>query len=167
MVNGSTPAEAFRNDVTPKVCIYEYTYFPNSLCTNIYIYNMFLHINIYIYIHVNNIYIPGSSKCVKFVPFHPQKPTKRQPFYIFYISGRSRYEHLFLHAFCLTKIFPLMSVYFVMGKLQMSSVQNPGWLFDIGDEILPNYMGIWANYNDLSRSHLKWWFRKGIPPKSP
>ena len=24
----------------------------------------------------------------------------------------------------------------------MSSVQNPGWLFDIGDEILPNYMGI-------------------------
>ena len=23
-----------------------------------------------------------------------------------------------------------------------SSVQNPGWLFDVGDEILPNYMGI-------------------------
>ena len=33
--------------------------------------------------------IPGSSKCVKFVPFHLQKPTKRQQFYI---SGRSRYE---------------------------------------------------------------------------
>ena len=26
---------------------------------------------------------------------------------------------------------------------------------------------IWANYNDLSRGHLKWWFSKGIPPKSP
>ncbi len=25
---------------------------------------------------------------------------------------------------------------------QVSSVENPGWLFDIGDEILPNYMGI-------------------------
>ena len=21
----------------------------------------------------------------------------------------------------------------------------------------------WANYNDLSRGHLKWWFSKGIP----
>ena len=27
-------------------------------------------------------------------------------------------------------------------KKHMSSVQNPGWLFDIRDEILPNYMGI-------------------------
>ena len=26
---------------------------------------------------------------------------------------------------------------------------------------------IWANYNDFSRGHLKWWFSKGIPPKSP
>ena len=25
---------------------------------------------------------------------------------------------------------------------QVSSVQNPGWLFDIGEIILPNYMGI-------------------------
>ena len=25
----------------------------------------------------------------------------------------------------------------------------------------------WANYNDLSRGHLKWWFSKGIPLKSP
>ena len=25
---------------------------------------------------------------------------------------------------------------------------------------------IWANYNDLSRGHLKLWFSKGIPPKS-
>ena len=24
----------------------------------------------------------------------------------------------------------------------MSGVQHPGWLFDIGDEILPKYMGI-------------------------
>ena len=27
-------------------------------------------------------------------------------------------------------------------KNHMSGVQNPGWLFDIGDEILPNYMGV-------------------------
>ena len=27
-------------------------------------------------------------------------------------------------------------------KKHLSSVQNPGWLFDIRDEILPNYMGI-------------------------
>ena len=26
---------------------------------------------------------------------------------------------------------------------------------------------IWANYNDLSRGHLKWWFSKGIHPKIP
>ena len=26
---------------------------------------------------------------------------------------------------------------------------------------------IWANYNDLSRGHPKWWLSKGIPPKSP
>ena len=26
---------------------------------------------------------------------------------------------------------------------------------------------IWANYSDLSRGHPKWWFSKGIPPKSP
>ena len=25
---------------------------------------------------------------------------------------------------------------------EVSSVQNPGWLFDIGDEILPSYIGI-------------------------
>ena len=25
----------------------------------------------------------------------------------------------------------------------------------------------WANYNDVSRGHLKLWFSKGIPPKSP
>ncbi len=26
--------------------------------------------------------------------------------------------------------------------IQVSSVENPGWLFDIGDDELPNYMGI-------------------------
>ena len=26
---------------------------------------------------------------------------------------------------------------------------------------------VWANYNDVSRGHLKLWFSKGIPPKSP
>ncbi len=26
---------------------------------------------------------------------------------------------------------------------------------------------IWAIYNGLSRGQLKWWFSKGIPPKSP
>ena len=26
---------------------------------------------------------------------------------------------------------------------------------------------IWGNYNDISRGHLRWWCRKGIPPKSP
>ncbi len=25
----------------------------------------------------------------------------------------------------------------------------------------------WNICNDLSRGHLKWWFSKGIPPKSP
>ena len=25
----------------------------------------------------------------------------------------------------------------------------------------------WANYNDLSRGHPKWWFSKGIPPQMP
>ena len=40
--------------------------------------------------HVFLLRIPGSSKCVKFVPFYffPKKPTKRQKIYI---SGRSRY----------------------------------------------------------------------------
>ena len=27
-------------------------------------------------------------------------------------------------------------------RQKMSSVENPGWLFDIGDDKLPNYMGI-------------------------
>ena len=27
-------------------------------------------------------------------------------------------------------------------EIEQCSVQNLGWLFDIGDEILPNYMGI-------------------------
>ena len=26
---------------------------------------------------------------------------------------------------------------------------------------------IWANYNDVSRGHPKWWFNKGTSPKSP
>ena len=26
---------------------------------------------------------------------------------------------------------------------------------------------IWANYNDVSRRHPKWWFNKGTSPKSP
>ena len=26
---------------------------------------------------------------------------------------------------------------------------------------------IWANYNDFSRGHPKWWFNKGTSPKSP
>ena len=25
----------------------------------------------------------------------------------------------------------------------------------------------WANYNDVSRGHPKWWFNKGTSPKSP
>ena len=29
------------------------------------------------------------------------------------------------------------------------------------------FSSIWANYNDLSRGHLKWWFRNGIPQKIP
>ena len=29
----------------------------------------------------------------------------------------------------------------------LPNVQNPGWLFDIGDELLPNYMGIINNAN--------------------
>ena len=29
------------------------------------------------------------------------------------------------------------------------------------------YHVFWANYSDLSRRHLKWWFSKGIPPKLP
>ena len=37
----------------------------------------------------------------------------------------------------------------------------------LGKNILNSYSIIWANYNDLSRGHLKWWFSKGIPPKSP
>ena len=36
-------------------------------------------------------HIPGSSKCVKFVPFHQQKPTQWQKFYI---SWRSRSHSL-------------------------------------------------------------------------
>ena len=36
-------------------------------------------------------YIPGSSKCLKFVPFHQKKPTKRQKFYI---SRRCRYIYI-------------------------------------------------------------------------
>ena len=31
----------------------------------------------------------------------------------------------------------------------LSSVENPGWVFDIGDEILPSYMGIiMSHYKD-------------------
>ena len=26
---------------------------------------------------------------------------------------------------------------------------------------------VWANYNDVSRGHPKWWFSKGTSPKSP
>ena len=26
---------------------------------------------------------------------------------------------------------------------------------------------VWANYNDVSRGHPKWWFNKGTFPKSP
>ena len=37
----------------------------------------------------------------------------------------------------------------------------------LGKNILNSYSIIWANYNDLSRGHLKWWFSKGIPPKIP
>lgn len=46
---------------------------------------IFLYMYIYICIFLFYIYnyIPGSSKCVRFVPFHPQKPTKRQKPYIF------------------------------------------------------------------------------------
>ena len=29
------------------------------------------------------------------------------------------------------------------------------------------YIYFWANYNDLSRGHPKWWFRIGIPHKIP
>ena len=42
----------------------------------------------------SNLYIPGSSKCVKFVPFHQKKPTKRQTFYI---SRRSRYIYIYIY----------------------------------------------------------------------
>ncbi len=37
------------------------------------------------------------------------------------------------------------------------------------NEIVPFQQGlqyVWANYNDLSRGHLKWRFSKGVPPKS-
>ena len=37
------------------------------------------------------LYIPGSSKCVKFVPLHQKKPTKRQDFYI------SRRSHIYIY----------------------------------------------------------------------
>ncbi len=30
-----------------------------------------------------------------------------------------------------------------------------------------NIAFIWANYNDVSRRHPKWWFNKGTSPKSP
>ncbi len=39
---------------------------------------------------------PGSSKCVKIVPFHPKKPTKRQTFYI---SGISRYIYIYIYLY--------------------------------------------------------------------
>ena len=45
---------------------------------------MYIYIYEYIYIYkCIYIYIPGSSKCVKYVPFHQKKPTKRQNFYMY------------------------------------------------------------------------------------
>ena len=35
-----------------------------------------------------------------------------------------------------------------------------------GEMIQFDYI-IWANYNDVSRRHPKWWFNKGTSPKSP
>ena len=63
--------------------------------------------------------IPGSSKCVKFVPFHLQKPTKRQQFYI---SGRSRYEIQQLYLGSLDHFDFLFAPLVVGGWLDLSEV---------------------------------------------
>ena len=46
---------------------------------------------------------------------------------------------------------------------------HPGWLFDIGDEILPTYIGITINqykdpYKPISDVDVAWWFEQlGFP----
>ena len=41
----------------------------------------------------------------------------------------------------------------------MSNKKNLGWLFDIGDEILPSYMGIIVNHLVVMPAELRWeWF---------
>ena len=56
----------------------------------------------------------------------------------------------------------------------MSSVENPGWLFDIGDEILPSYIGIIiSHYKDpYQPTRIQWNVNRmgvsknrGKPPK--
>ncbi len=39
--------------------------------------------------------IPGSSKCVFVLPFHPEKKTTKRHF--FYISGRSKYIYIYIY----------------------------------------------------------------------
>ena len=58
-------------------------------------------------------------------------------------------------------------------KWMVKIMENPIKMDDLGGNthifgstpILYIYIYIWANYNDVSRGHPKWWFSKGIPLK--
>ncbi len=43
------------------------------------------------------------------------------------------------------------------------------YFWTMGDTIdsTQQWTWVWANYNDVSRGHPKWWFNKGTSPKSP
>ena len=58
--------------------------------------------------------------------------------------------------------------------LENWTISSIGWIFLVAffSPPPPNLIkhvrwNIWANYNDVSRRHPKWWFNKGTSPKSP
>ena len=58
----------------------------------------------------------------------------------------------------------------VLVAVHLHSLETPLWNHSTGlrgKENIWKVWSIWANCNDLSRRHPKWWFNKGTSPKSP
>ena len=89
---------------------------------------------VWLFMEALSIGIPGSSKCVKFVPFHQQKPTKRQKFYI---SRRCRYIYtayiIYLHYIADASTILASTMPWLLGIL-LGTLNNPFWIDGNGEQ---------------------------------